>query len=137
MHTLPDVITGSWKTGEVSINGKRITPAGFVHDLKATELEPGDNRDIVQECRWVRRFRWGDPSRASYCLALACCFYLNIDWVIDRFFIQELQCLPQADFRLEYDKETLQAAYEHCEDLFAQEFRDFMGKLGALELVDE
>jgi hypothetical protein len=134
MRTLPTVITGHWQTKDVSISGKRITFAGFVRDLKATELEPGENRDIRQECLWVRRFAWGTDSRSTYALALACCFYLNIDWVMCRFFLPELQRVPQADFRLEYDEATLQRAYEHCEDMFAQEFEGFMGKLGAVRL---
>jgi hypothetical protein len=100
MRTLPAVIIGNWETREFSINGKRITPAGFVRDLKVTEREPGDNWDILTECRWVRRFRWGDTSRATYCLALACCFYLNLSWVMDRFFMQELERARQADLRL-------------------------------------
>jgi hypothetical protein len=136
MHTLPDIITGHWNTREVRINGRSISPARFVRDLKATELEPGDNRDIVQECRWVRRFAWGDSSPATYCLALACCFYMKIDWVMCRFFEPELQRLRQADFQLEYDEETLQKAYAQCEEMFAREFREFMGELGAIEVED-
>jgi len=80
----------------------------------------------------VRRFAWGDSSRATYCLSLACCFYLNIDWVMCRFFLPELQRLRQTDFRLEYDEETLQAAYAQCEAMFAREFTEFMDKLGAI-----
>lgn len=136
MHTLPDVIIGSWNTREVRINGKRITPAGFVRDLKAAEQEPGDNWDILQECRWVRRFRWGDTSRATSCLTLACCFYLNLSWVMDRFFIKELQRVPQADLRLLYDEDALQAAYAQCEEMFAQEFEAFMRELGTVRLEE-
>jgi hypothetical protein len=49
-----------------------------------------------------------------------------------RFFIPELQRLQQADFRLEYDEDTLQAAYVQCEEMFAREFTEFMDKLGAI-----
>jgi hypothetical protein len=137
MHSLPDIVIGRWNTREVRINGRSITPAGFVRDLKATELEPGDNRDILQDCRWVRRFAWGDSSRATDCLALACCFYLNIDWVMCRFFIPELQRLRQANFLLEYDEKTLQAAYTQCEEMFTREFREFMGEIGAIEVKED
>lgn len=137
MHILPSIITGNWTTREVKINGRSITTAGFVRDLKITELELGDNRDILTECRWVRRFRWGDTSRATYCLALACCFYLNLSWVMDRFFIQELERAQQADLQLEYDEAELQAAYEQCEDMFAHEFETFMGELGAVRLKEK
>ncbi len=111
MHTSSAIITGHWETREVRINGKRITTADFVRDLNTAEDEPGDNWDILQECRWVRRFRWGDTSRATYCLALACCFYLERSWVMDRFFTQELERVRQADIRLEYDEDELQVAY--------------------------
>ena len=77
MPVLPDVIMGRWETREVHINGREVSPAGFVRDLKATELEYEEHADIVKECRWVRRFAWGDTSRSTYCLSLACCFYLN------------------------------------------------------------
>jgi len=137
MHTIPEVIIGCYETKEVSINGKRITPAGFVRDLKAAESEPGDSRDILQECRGVRRFRWGDTSQATYCLALACCFYLNCSWVMDRFFTKELERVPQADLRLSYDEDALQAAYEQCEDMFAREFEEYMRALGAARFDEE
>ena len=52
-----------------------------------------------------------------------------------RFFLPELQRQQQADFRLEYDDATLQTAYEQCEAMFAQEFKDLMQKLGAVEVV--
>jgi hypothetical protein len=132
MPALPDVIIGRWETRAVFINGREVSPVGFVRDLKATELEPGDNQDIVKDCRWVRRFAWGDTSRSTYCLALACCFYLRIDWVMCRFFIPELQRLRQTGFRLEYDEETLQAAYAQCEEMFAREFTACMDTLGAI-----
>jgi hypothetical protein len=137
MPTFRDVIIGRWDTRVVYINGKEVSPARFVRDLKATELEPGDNQDIIKECRWVRRFAWGDAGQSTYCLALACCFYLNIDWVMCRFFIPELQRLQQTDFRLEYDEQTLQAAYAQCEAMFAREFREFMGELGAIEVKED
>ena len=132
MRTLTDIIIGHWNNREVQFNGKRMTFAGFVRDLKATELEPGENQDIREECRGVRRFTCGNSSRSTYALALACCFYLNIDWVMWRFFLSELQPLKQADFRLEYDEATLQTAYAQCEAMFAREFTEFMDKLGAI-----
>ena len=132
MPTLPARIIGHWKNREIFINGKMITPAGFAQDLKAAENEPGDNEDILEDCRWVRRFAWGNGSRSTYALALACCFYLNIDWVMCRFFIQELQRVQQADFRLEYNEATLQTAFAQCEAMFAREFTAFMGTLGAV-----
>ena len=132
MGMLPDIIIGHWNNREVQINGKRVTLAGFLRDLKATEIEHEEHEDIRKECRWVRRFAWGNDSRSTYALALACCFYLNIDWVMCRFFIPELQHLQQADFRLEYDEDTLQAAYVQCEEMFAREFTEFMDKLGAI-----
>jgi hypothetical protein len=94
-------------------------------------------RNHLKECRWVRRFAWGHNSRSTYSLALACCFYLNVSWVMSRFFLQELQHEPQANLRLTYTEDALQAAYEHCEELFAQEFTVFMKKLGARELGEK
>jgi hypothetical protein len=44
--------------------------------------------------------------------------------------------VPQGDLRPSYDEDTLQAAYEHGEDLFAQAFKAFMEELGAVP-VDE
>jgi hypothetical protein len=137
MNTIPAVVIGSWATHEVWINGQRITPAGFVRDLKAAEREPGDNWDILQACSGVRRFSWGDSSRATSYLALACCFYLNLSWVMDRFFTEELRRVTQADLRLAYTEDEFQAVYEHCEGLFAQEFAAFMKKLGAVPVDDE
>jgi hypothetical protein len=118
MQIKPAVIIGYWETKDVFINGLRVTPAGFVRDLKAAEREPGDNGDILQECRWVRRFSWGDTSRATACLALACCFYLKLSWVMVRFFTKELERVPRGDLRLSYNDAALEAAYEQCEDLF-------------------
>jgi hypothetical protein len=134
MQPSPAVIIAHWETKDVSINGQGITPTGFMRDLKVDEDEPGDNQDILQDCRWVRRFAWGNNSRSTSSLALACCFYLNVSWVMSRFFLQELQHAPQVDLRLSYTEDALQAAYEHCEELFAQEFTVFMKKLGAIEL---
>ena len=136
MHALPAIITGHWKTSTVCINGTIITPARFVRDLKADEETSGDNDDIIQECRGLDRFCWGDTSQATYCLALACCFYLHVSWVMDRFFIKELQGVPQADIRLAYTEEQLHAAYEESEDQFAQEFTSFMDKIGATRIDD-
>ena len=65
-----------------------------MRDLKADEEVPGDNDDIFQECQGINRFHWGDTSQATYCLALACCFYLNVSWVMDRFCTKELQGVP-------------------------------------------
>src|SRR4051794_13449428 len=75
-------------------------------------------------------FQLGDTTQATYCLSLACCFYLKVKWVMDRFFVKELETVQQADLRLVYDNDQLEAAYQHCEDLFAQEFTGFMKKLG-------
>jgi hypothetical protein len=137
MRTLPDIIIGHWNNREVQINGKRITLAGFVRDLKVTELAHEENEDIRKECRWVRRFAWGNGSRSISALALACCFYLHSDWVMCRFFLPELQRLKQADVRLEYDEATRQTAYAPCEAMLAQEFKDVMRKLGAVEVAEE
>jgi hypothetical protein len=137
MNTIPAVGIGSWATHEVWIKGQRITPAGFVRDLKAAEREPGDNWDILQACSGVRRFSWGDSSRATSCLALACCFYLKLSWVMDRFFTKELRRVCQADLRLAYTEDEIQATYENCEDLFAQEFEAFRKNLGAVPVDDE
>ena len=130
------LIIGQWQTKAVWINGKHITISGFVRDLKADEKEPGENQDIIKECRGVRRFSWGDTSQATYCLALACCFYLNLNWVMDRFFTRELQHAPQGDMRLAYTDEELQGGYEASEEQFAHEFSSFMDKIGAIS-IDE
>ena len=53
------------------------------------------------------------------------------------FFKEELEKAPQTDLRLVYDNDTLEAAYQRSEDQFAQEFRGFMRKLGAIPLEDE
>jgi hypothetical protein len=125
-------IVGNWKTRIVWINGKRVTFSGFVRDLKSE----GDSNDIIRECKGVNNFSWGDTSQATYCLALACCFYLNFKWVMDRFFEKELEGVRQEDIRLVYDNDKIQEAYLHCEELFAQEFTTFMDKLGA-KRIDE
>jgi hypothetical protein len=136
MQTIHAEIVGHWKTREVLINGKPISLSGFVRDLKAAKKEEGDNHDIIRECKGIRRFSWGDTTQATYCLSLACCFYLKLKWVMDRFFVKELETVQQADLRLVYDNDQLEAAYQHCEDLFAQEFTGFMEKLGDIR-VDE
>src|SRR3954465_13668388 len=136
MQTIHAEIIGHWEKRDVTINGKSISLSGFVRDLKAAEEEEGDNDDIIRECKGVRRFSWGDTSQATYCLSLACCFYLNVKWVMDRFFVKELEGVQQGDLRLVYDNDQLEAAYQHCEDLFAQEFTGFMEKLGDIS-VDE
>src|SRR4051812_6650124 len=124
-------IVGHWKTRSVSINGKRITVEGFVCDLKADAEKPGENQDITLDCKGARRFSWGDTSQATYCLALACCFYLNVKWVMDRFFKQELERVLQRELRLVYGNTQLEEAYQHCEDQFAQDFIGFLDKIGA------
>jgi hypothetical protein len=129
-------IVGHWKTRAVSINGKRVTVEGFVRDLKADEQEPGDNQDIIRECIGVRRFRWGGANQATYCLALACCFYLNVKWVMDRFFEQELERVPQGDLHIVYDNAQLEQAYQRCEENFAQEFNQVMKQYGAIEVEE-
>ena len=106
MHPISALITGHWQTKAVWINGKHITPDGFVRDLKADQQEPGDNQDIIKDCQGVRRFSWGDTSQATYCLALACCFYLNVKWVMSYFFKAELEKVPQTDLRLVYDTQN-------------------------------
>ena len=136
MKTIHAEIVGNWKTREVLINGKPISLSGFVRDLKAAKKEEGDNNDIIRECKGIRRFNWGDTTQATYCLSLACCFYLKVKWVMDRFFVKELETVQQADLRLVYDNDQLEAAYQHCEDLFAQEFKEFMGEIGTVK-IDE
>src|SRR4051812_32679904 len=110
-------IVGHWKTKAVWINGKYITVDSFVNDLKAAAEEPGENADIIRACKGVRQFSWGDTSKSTYCLALACCFYLRVKWVMDRFFEKELQKAKQNDLRLEYNDEELDKGYLHSEEL--------------------
>src|SRR3954466_12563216 len=85
MQTIHAEIVGNWKTREVLINGKPISLSGFVRDLKAAKKEEGDNDDIIRECKGIRRFSWGNTTQATYCLSLACCFYLKLKWVMDCF----------------------------------------------------
>src|SRR3954469_6876156 len=59
-----------------------------------------------------RFFSWGDTSQAAYCLALACCFYLNVKWVMDRFFKEELERVLRGDLRLVYGNAQLEEAYQ-------------------------
>jgi hypothetical protein len=129
-------IIGHWKTKTVSINGKAITPARFYADLKAAQEEPGDNQDIIDECQGVAQFSWGEKGDATYCLALACCFYLHLKWVMCRFFDMELEKAPQGDITLFYDNEALDAGYLYSEELFAKEFTSFMKELGAVPVAD-
>jgi len=136
MHVITADIVGHWKSKEVWINGKHITLRGFLQDLKTDEQEHEDNADIIKECKGAQQFSWGDTSQGTYCFSLACCFYLNVKWVMDRFFKKELEQVQQRDIRLIYDNKKLQVTYEMCEDLFAQEFGNFMEKLGA-EKLDE
>src|SRR3954470_16255386 len=134
MQTIHAEIVGNWKIKTVLINGKPISLSGFVRDLKAAKKEEGDNDDIIRECKGIRRFSWGDTTQATYCLSLACCFYLKLKWVMARFFVKELETVhfvkeletvQRADLRLVYDNDQLEAVYQHCEDLFAQEFTGF------------
>ena len=137
MQTSSASIVGNWETKVVWINGKQITFDGFVRDLKADETEPGENDDIIKtDCKGVRHFSWGDKSRATSSLSLACCFHLKLKWVMCRFFMKELQRVRQADMRLEFDNDELDRGYQYSEDLFAQEFKKFMEELGAIE-IDE
>jgi hypothetical protein len=136
VHTKPAVIIGRWESKEVWINGKFITLAGFVHDLKAAEIEAGANRDILQEYRGVKSFRWGYNSKATYCLALACCFYFKCSWVMDRFFMRELKRARLEDLRIAFSEGELQAAFEQCEEVFAREFKELMRELGAEQLEE-
>jgi hypothetical protein len=39
--------------------------------------------------------------------------------------------------RLAYDEDELQAASEHCEEMFAREFEAYMGELGAVRFEEE
>lgn len=134
MNPISALIIGHWKTKAVWINGKCITLAGFARDLTEDEQETGDNQDILKECTGVRHFIWGDTSQATYCLSLACCFYLNVKWVMSYFFKEELEKAPQMDLRLEYDNDTLEAGYQRSEDQFAHEFTSFMDELGAMPI---
>ncbi len=129
-------IVGHWKMRAVSINGKRITVEGFVRDLKEDEEEPNEYQDIIHECKGVRRFSWGDTSQVTYCLALACCFYLNVKWVMSYFFKPELERVSQGDLRLAYDNAQLEEAYQRCEEQFAREFMGFMDKIGAIPIEE-
>jgi hypothetical protein len=127
-------IFGHWNTKAVVINGKPVTPVQFVRDLQADEKEPGDNSDIVQECESVDYFSWGDTSQATYCLALACCFYLNVKLVMSFTFVPKLQAQPQTDLHLSYTDQQLDEEYLISEELFAKDFKGFMQELGAREI---
>jgi hypothetical protein len=116
--------------------GSLITLSRFLCDIKAAEEDVGENDDIIQECKGVRRFSWGNASKATYCLSLACCFYLQVKWVMCRFFEMELKGVQKADLQLMYDNDQLDAVYQLSEDLFAQEFNEFIGKVGTVR-IDE
>jgi hypothetical protein len=79
--------------------------------LKATEEQPGDNQDILKECKGVERFSWGNKSNATYCLSLVCCFYLQLEWVMCRFFLKEFEKAPQGDINLFYGDDALDPGY--------------------------
>src|SRR3954464_9251151 len=108
MQTIHAEIVGNWKTREVLINGKPISLSGFVRDLKTAKKEEGDNDDTIRECKGIRRFSWGDTTQATYCLSLACCFYLKLKWVMDCFIKKELKAVQQADLRLVYDNDQIE-----------------------------
>jgi hypothetical protein len=124
-------ISGDWKTKAVTINGKVVTLERFLRDLKADEEEPGENSDIFDECRGVTHFSWGELSKEAEALSLALCFYLNYKWVTCRFFTSELEKAPQDNMHLLYNKRQIIDGYEASEALFALEFGDFMGEIGA------
>ena len=137
MENISTQIFCHWKTRAVSINGKIITISKFVYDLKRDEEEPGNNQDIIDECKGVKRFQWGDDSPGTNCLALACCFYVGVKWVMCRFFMRELTQAQQGDIRLNYDYATLKAGYLYSEELFAKEFTEHMDKFGAIPVNEE
>src|SRR3954447_8302945 len=136
MPALTADIKGNWKSKTVWINGKEITFSRFLRDLKPDEKEPGENKDIIEECEGVMRFSWGDTSQATSSLSLACCFYLDVDWVMCRFFMKELANIRRADMELVYDENQLLAGFEQSEKLFANDFTEFMDQIGA-KRVDE
>jgi hypothetical protein len=129
-------IVVSWKTKAVTINGKQITVTQFVQDMKANKDEPGENEDLMRECRGIDHFSWGDNSQNTYCFSLVCCFYLRVKWVMSYFFSRELEQAKQADLHLFYDNDQLDAGYLWSEEAFAKSFTGFMDKLGAVP-VDE
>ena len=137
MENISAQILCHWKTRAVSINGKIITLSKFVYDLKRDEEEPGDNQDIIDECKGVKRFQWSDDSPGTNCLALACCFYLNVKWVMCRFFMRELMQAQQGDIRLNYDYATLKAGYLYSEEFFTKEFAERMNKFNAMPVNGE
>ena len=136
MQSFSADIVGYWKTKAVWINGKRITLTEFIQDLKNAEEEPGENLDVINECKGVSTFSWGDRSKATISLSLACCFYLNVKWVMCRFFMRELAESKQTDLQLHFDNDQLDAGYLYSEELFAKEFTGFMDNLGAIP-IDE
>jgi len=130
-------ISGIWSTKSVTINGRKITLSGFIQDLKADAEDPGESDDILMySCYPAKGFSWGDTSPEMECLSAAICFYLEEDWVMMRYFIKELQKLPQTDTHVAFTDEELNAGYWMSEELFAQEFGSFMKKLGAVPFLD-
>src|SRR3954467_13007268 len=93
-------IVASWKTKAVTINGKQITVTQFIHDMQTNKDEPGENEDLIRECKGIDHFSWGDNSQNTYCLSLACCFYLRVKWVMSYFFSRELKPSFRLDFTL-------------------------------------
>jgi hypothetical protein len=136
MQKISADIIGHWKTKAVWINGKRITLPGFLQDLQNAADEPDEHLDIINECKGVSTFSWGAHSKETNSLSLACCFYLKVKWVLCRFFLRELAESKQTDLQLHFDNDQLDAGYRYSEELFAKEFTDFMGKLGAVP-IDE
>jgi hypothetical protein len=124
-------IIGDWNTKSVTINGKVVTFEQFLKDLKADEDEPGEHADLIEECRGVTHFSWGELSKEEAALSLALCFYLNYKWVTCRFFTSELEKAPQGNMHLVYNKKEIINGYISSEALFALEFTDFMGDFGA------
>jgi hypothetical protein len=62
MESISAQIFCRWNTRSVSIKDKIITLSKFVYDLKKDEEEPGDNQDIIDECKGVKRSKWGDDA---------------------------------------------------------------------------
>jgi hypothetical protein len=124
-------IVGDWNSKSISINGKVVTFKQFLEDLKADEKEPGENSDIIDECRGVTHFSWGELSKEEEALSLALCFYLNYDWVMCRFFTSELEKAQQDNMHMVFNKKQIIDGYQASEALFALEFTDFMGNFSA------
>jgi hypothetical protein len=130
-------IVASWKTKAVTINRKRVTVTQFIHDMQTNKDEPGENEDLIRECKGIDHFSWGDNSQNTYYLSLACCFYLRVKWVMSYFFSRELEQAKQADLHLFYDNDQLDAGYLWSEEAFAKSFTGFMDKLGAVPIDED